>query len=116
MEYLLMMERASLLLVGFATVGPEAIASNELPSPSDRIRLITVPGQARVNPPPLISSRDLRRVLISEIAAPDRIKSEVRFCNSASFRSFTGTQAKADPPPEIRQMRVSETPTFNANS
>src|SRR6185312_8772688 len=66
--------------------------------------------------PPLIADRCFRTVLISPIVAPERRRSRVTACLSASVRPAAGSASSAEPPPEIRQTSWSPSPSSPARA
>ena len=104
MPYLARMARASALLDGSATVGPEAITDGSSPGTSEIISATTLAGAAAsASRPPLMAERCLRTAFISPMVAPLFSSALLTACLSASVKPGAGRLRSAEPPPEIRQ-------------
>ena len=117
MAYFSSTPRASAKVVGSGTVGPEAMVAGSSPGTSEIARVSTRAGHAAAaSRPPLIAERCLRTQFISEIVAPERSRSPVTACLSASATPGAGTASSAEPPPEIRHRARSPSPSPRAAS
>ena len=84
MPYLARIARASAVVVGSATVGPEAMTAGSSPGTSEIRRATTRAGcAATARRPPLMALRCLRTQLISSIEAPDASIARLTACLSA---------------------------------
>ena len=98
-----MTSKASSVVVGSATVGPEAMTAGSSPGTSDINRLTMPAGlAAAARRPPLMALKCLRTQFISPMVAPDLSNAEFTACLSSRVSPAAGRVNSAEPPPEIR--------------
>ncbi len=103
MEYLASTSSASWHDVASSTVGPLAMTDTSSPGTSLMAIVTTCAGQqAAASWPPLMRDRCLRTQFISRMSAPHSSSALLMRCLPARSRPATGSESKAEPPPDIK--------------